>query len=183
MIIYCVRHSHAEHNVENLMNGDPSKLFNLTELGKKQSKQIAEKIKDVSFDIIITSEFPRTIETAKIIINNPSIPFKKDERINDLKSVVEGENYEKYIEELKKAIEIQRVDIFNAKINDGESINEEKQRIHSFLDDLKNKEYQTVLIVAHYDTLQIIHGYVKNLANEQMKELIIEHGKVYKFEI
>ena len=39
MIIYGLRHGHAEHNIDNLMNGDPSKSFNLTDLGREQAKK------------------------------------------------------------------------------------------------------------------------------------------------
>ena len=42
MILYCVRHGQAEHNIKNLMNGDPSKKIKLTELGKKQAEKTAE---------------------------------------------------------------------------------------------------------------------------------------------
>lgn len=183
MIIYGLRHGHAEHNIDNLMNGDPYKSFNLTDLGREQAKKAAEELKKIPFDVIITSEFPRTIETAKIIINNHSTYLKNDKRLNDIRTGMEGETSNKYFEELKKIAKAKNIDIINAKINGGESFIDEKERIYSFLDDLKEQNHKIVLIVAHYDTIQIINGYTNNLTNEQMKKNIIENGKIYKFKI
>ncbi len=183
MNIYCLRHGRAEHNLNHIMNGDSSKQFHLIDLGKEQAKQAAEKLKGVKIDIIFTSEFLRTKETVEIINENKGIGIKRDSRLNDLKSGLEGLTYDCYLTEREKSALEQKTDIYNAKINDGESVEEEKQRVYSFLNYLKKQKYNNVLIVAHYDTIVAIYGYVNDLNNEQMFELRPKCGEVYKFKI
>lgn len=60
-----VRHGEAEHNLENLYSGEVGNQHALTSKGKSQAKAAAAQLKDV--DVIITSPFIRTIETAQII--------------------------------------------------------------------------------------------------------------------
>jgi len=126
MILYCIRHGEAEHNLNHTMNGDPSKQIHLTEAGKKQASEAAEKLKEIQFDVIITSEFPRCKETTKILNKYHNLPLIIDKRINDTLSGVEGQTLNVYIKEREKAAKEQGTDIFNAVINDGESFENEK---------------------------------------------------------
>ncbi len=183
MILYCLRHGHAQHNINKIMSGDPSKIFHLTELGKQQAQEAAEQLKEVPLEIIYTSEMLRTIQTAEIINKYHKVEIKNDPRLNDLKSGLEGKRYAEYKEKQKKASEIQKVDIYHAKVNDGESLEEEKQRTYNFLDELKTKNHKNVLITAHFDTIIFINGYANNLTNKEMNKIKPQKGEIYKFEI
>lgn len=96
---------------------------------------------------------------------------------------MEGKPYSHYIKERKKAAKKQNTDIFNSRVNSGESVEDEKNRIFSFIEELKKKDYKVVLIIAHYDTLQIINAYVKNLSNKEMLEFKPQRGGLYRFEL
>jgi len=183
MILYCMRHGHAEHNANDIMNGNPSKQFKLTKLGRGQVIKGKEKIKDVQLDVVITSEFPRAIETAKIVSAGLDIPTIQDKRLNDIKSGVEGKSYFEYKEQQKIAAEIQGTDVSHARINDGESFEDEKKRVYSFLDWLKNQNYENVLISAHFDTVVIINYYINNLTNEEGHLFKPQKGQIYKFSL
>ena len=67
MKLYVIRHGRTPWNEKGLMQG----LVNikLSETGKKEAKDIREKLKDISFDICISSPLKRTLETANIVIN------------------------------------------------------------------------------------------------------------------
>jgi len=178
MILYCLRHGQAEHNINHLMNGDPSKPYHLTELGKQQAIETRGKLKDISFDIIITSEMPRAIETAKII-NKNNVNQVKDKRLNDLDSGVEEKTYKEYKAEQKRLAEIQNIDTRDVRINKGESFNDEKNRIWNFLKELKIKNYKNVLLIAHFDTIIAIDEY----ANKNISQNKPKNCEIFRFEI
>ncbi len=140
MKIYIVRHGQVPHNALGKYNTTDE---DLTELGIKQAEELRDKIKNIDFDIIISSPLNRAKHTAKIVnVNNTKIIY--DNRImerscGDLSgkplTVTNREEYWNY----------------NTTIQYGTSENIKVffERIFEFLDDLKTKEYKSVLIVAH----------------------------------
>ncbi len=161
MKVFFVRHGQTNYNILDLCNDDPTKDVHLTDLGKQQAETVRNKIKNIDLDIVIISELPRTKETASIITKNHQVEFKIDSRINDRKTGYDS----KPVSELTKALE---PDIFNLKFNNGESFKEEKQRLHSFLDELKTLQYETILVVTHSEILKLINGHYNNLSDQEI---------------
>ncbi|WP_086313472.1 alpha-ribazole phosphatase [Enterococcus sp. 7F3_DIV0205] len=64
-MIYLIRHGETLLNQEKKFYG--SLDVSLTETGKKQSRQIAEKLKEIYFSNIYVSQLKRTLETAEIV--------------------------------------------------------------------------------------------------------------------
>ena len=64
-MIYIVRHGQTEWNVSKRLQGH--KPITLNEKGREEAKTFAEKIKDLDFDRIISSDLLRAKETAEII--------------------------------------------------------------------------------------------------------------------
>ncbi len=179
MILYCLRHGQAEHNINRLMNGDSKELINLTVLGKQQCSEAREKLKNIYFDIIISSEFPRAFQTAEIIKGNKKIEIKIDERINEVISGMEGQAYLEYVkrkEEISKEKVISRRDV---RINGGESFNDVKKRVSNFLNDLKTKDYKIVLVVSHYDPIIALDEVIVNSPST----ILPKNCEIFKFEI
>jgi len=165
------------------MSGDPSKIYHLTKLGVKQAEKASEELKEVPLNIIFTSEFQRTKDTGKVIGKNHSCEIKIDKRLNDFISGMEDEGYHKYLKIREEISETKNLDLYDVRINDGESFNEEKERVWDFLNDLKEKDYKVALIVAHQDTLVCIKGHCDNLTSKEMNDFEPGSGKVYKFEV
>ena len=176
MKTYFVRHGQTNYNVEGLCNDDPSKKVYLTDFGKKQSEVVAEKLKDKKFEVIYISELPRTKETADTINKHHNVLIKIDKRINDTKTGFESKTFIGY----QKAIEKDR---FNIKLNEGESFQEEKQRVFNFLEYLKKQNYKSVHIVSHSEIMQIVNGYFNNLSDEGMVSTKIDNSQVLQFNI
>ena len=174
MKLFVVRHGQTNYNLKHLCNDDPKVDVHLTEEGTKQAEIIANKLKDIKFDAVFISEIPRTRETAEII--NKNLKLKVDSRINDRKTGLEGGTTAKFNEIMKD-------DLFNKKINDGESFQEEKKRVFSFLDELSKLDYKNVLIVSHHETIKIITGYFKKLNDQEMWDLRINNCMVQEFDI
>src|SRR3989338_10264961 len=63
--LYLVRHGETEWNVKKINQGQ-SESF-LTEVGIQQAKETGQKLKNVKFDAIFSSDLSRTYKTAEII--------------------------------------------------------------------------------------------------------------------
>lgn len=76
---YFIRH--AEKDTTDASNQDPK----LTETGKKRAQDWVRTFKDIDFDLIYSSDYKRSINTAKPIANakNKEIKFYNTEKLND----------------------------------------------------------------------------------------------------
>lgn len=178
MELIIVRHGQTISNINNICDDDSLKKTSLTKKGEKQAKKVAEILKEKNIDIIFTSEFFRTNETANIINQYYKVKIKIDKRLNDRKTGFTGESQKTFIKFLKDS-----KDFWNVKHKNGESFEEEKKRVHSFVKYLKNFSYKVVLIVAHGETIQIIRGYFEDLTNKEMLNLNIKNCSIYKIKI
>lgn len=141
-----VRHGQTNMNAEKLFFGklDPE----LNEVGRKQAFQTREKIKDIYYDNIYSSDLKRASETAEIInCLNKKIEF--DSRLQEINfGIFEGLKYEeiknKYPEECKKS----EIDWENYNFETGESPKEMQKRAVAFVENLDlNKDN---LIITHW---------------------------------
>ena len=79
MKIYIVRHGEVPHNALKQYNSEDE---DLNEKGISQAEALKDKIKDIDYDIIISSPLIRARHTADIInVNNKEIIF--DDRIKE----------------------------------------------------------------------------------------------------
>lgn len=163
MKAYFVRHGQTNYNLRCLCNDDPTKDVHLTTLGIDQAAIVAEKLRYTPLESILVSELPRTKETAEIINRYHNLPITLDRRINDRKTGFEGKPDTEFFAAIDKS-----TDPFGARFNGEESFQEEKQRVYSFLEDIKQENYEHALIVTHSEILKIIKGYFKNLSDKDM---------------
>ncbi|MFA6076953.1 MAG: histidine phosphatase family protein [Candidatus Paceibacterota bacterium] len=63
--LYLVRHGETEWNVKNINQGQSESY--LTERGIEQAKETAERLKDIKFDAVFSSDLGRCTRTAEII--------------------------------------------------------------------------------------------------------------------
>ncbi len=177
MLIYAIRHGETEYNIKRLCDSDPVRNVMLTKKGISQAKEASNRLANIKFDAIFISQISRTKETAKIILRNEE-KLIVDKRINDRLTGFQ----DRPVEEYEKALRNSR-DIWNAKFGNGESLEEEKNRVFSFLGELIEEKYKTVLVVTHLETIQIISGYFKNLSNREMLNVPVANCQVFKFTI
>jgi broad specificity phosphatase PhoE len=67
-------------------------------------------------------------------------------------------------------------DRWTARFNGGESIEDMKQRVAEFLEDLKGKPYDTVLIVTSQWVIFSAIATIRNISNEEAWKLEVEPG-------
>ena len=76
-----VRHGETEWNIERKLQGQENS--ELTKLGYKQTELVANTLKNESFDICISSDLPRCVKTAEIILMNKNIEIIYEPRLRE----------------------------------------------------------------------------------------------------
>ncbi len=82
MNVYFVRHGQSEGNLKNLHQ---SPEMPLSEDGKNQAVILAERLKEMPIDLIFTSPFIRSSQTAKIISEKLGLPVEYWEELKERK--------------------------------------------------------------------------------------------------
>ena len=139
MKVYIVRHGEVPHNALKQYNNENE---DLNENGIRQANELKERIKNINYDIIISSPLLRAKHTAQIInVNNKKILINdklKERDPGDLSgktlTVTNRDEYWNYNTTNKNGT--------------SENIREFFKRIYNFLEDLKKEDYESVLIVA-----------------------------------
>lgn len=157
MKIYLVRHGECDSNLKKIYN---YKHEGLNNTGMEYAKILKEKIKDINFDIIYSSPLLRTQQTAEILnVNN--IPIVYDARLREREhgslegksiEVTDREKYWNYYTNVNYGTEERIPELFN--------------RVKNFLDELKKKEYNNVLIVAHSGVSKAFYAYFNGIPKD-----------------
>lgn len=171
-----VRHGQAQHNVDSITKDRESSL---TEEGVDQAEITSKYLSSHKFDMVITSELKRTIETADIIVKNLDYQgdIISDKLFNELgprdlsqeiKQEVEGiiqefnekykcdpigyqENYKDKIKSLGEKFRVR------------ETVEYDHNRIRDMIKYLENIKNKKVLLVAHSGVILDIVTDVLNL--------------------
>lgn len=162
MKVALVRHGQTEENFRNRLQGRSNHILN--ETGKRQAQRLREKIKNKEYDICYTSPLARCVETAMILIGD-RVLMELDERLVERNlGKLEGHARSEYDTDFYWDYDL------NTNENEVEPVHDLFKRCEEFLNSLKEKNYQSVLIVSHsaiYRTLRYL------LTNGELK------GKLY----
>ena len=114
----------------------------LSELGKKQAKELGERYKDQRFDAIFCSDLQRSYKTAEIAFGS-KFPIVKDARLREC-------DYGDLTQKPAEIVSPEKPKRINTPFPSGESYEQTSERINSFLDDLKRHfDGKTVMILGH----------------------------------
>lgn len=174
MQVYIVRHGEVPHNALKQYNNENE---DLNENGIRQANELKEKIKNINYDIIISSPLLRAKHTAQIInVNNKKILINdklKERDSGDLSgkplTVTNRDEYWNY----------------NTTIRYGtsENIREFFKRIYNFLEDLKKEDYESVLIVAHSGVSKAFNGYFEGIKDGMFLDRGLKNCEIKEYEI
>ncbi len=174
MKIYLARHGQVPHNASHQYN---TKDEDLTDIGIKQALEVKEKIKDIDFDIVISSPLIRAKHTAEIITkNSDKIIF--DDRIRERScgslsgqplEVTNREEYWNYYTDIQYGT--------------SENIQEFFKRVYNFLDELKTKDYQKVLIVGHSGISKAFNGYFEGIQDGKFLNRGLKNCEIKEYEL
>ncbi len=172
---FTLRHGEANHTKKDTIAGwselkNPASASRLTEIGKKQVKKSTEQLKKLGgVDLIFSSDFIRTKETAEIVADVLNFDKKKiifDERLREYNvGIFDG----KKIKEHKAYFNNNQLREFTASAPEGETLNNVKKRMIEFLFELEKKyKNKKILIVSHGDPLWVFEAGIKGLENEKI---------------
>lgn len=178
MKLYLARHTRTNYNDLQLCNADPAVDVHLTPIGITQAETLAKKLEHVDFDHIFVSELRRTKQTAEIINKFHNVAIEIDPRLNDGRSGFEGKPFEEYMQVFNAA-----KNKWTARFNDGESVEDIKQRVAGFIHDLQIKDYDAVLIVTSYWLIQAILAVVRDIPLAEAWEVEVSQGGYMELEI
>ncbi|MEX2090704.1 MAG: class I tRNA ligase family protein [Candidatus Paceibacterota bacterium] len=166
---YVLRHGHS---TKNGMSGQPGIIssvlekdqYPLTESGREQIRKVALKLKKAGgVDMIITSPFKRTKETAEIIADDLGIKVHIEPRIAEFRHSLICEGKDHHVCGLEK--ESRR--IWDKKYGDEESWKELRGRMSQFLRDINSKqEGKKTLLVSHGDPIWLLETFTLGLSAE-----------------
>lgn len=176
MKVYVARHAETNYNLLGLCNDSPDVNVYLTNKGIEQGKILAMTLKSMDFDLIITSAFPRTKETAKILNKYHNVPTIADSRLNDVLTGFEGKPVKDF-----RAARQNAENQWTVRLNGGESFEDEKARVRSFLNDLQKRSEKCVLVVTHQAIARLIYASVHNLPNKQVDDIKVSNTHCFEF--
>ena len=78
-----VRHGESVFSAKALVNGDPGVACGLTELGRQQARQLGERLEGEPIGLCVVTEFPRTHETADLVLGEREVPRLIVPELND----------------------------------------------------------------------------------------------------
>lgn len=178
MKLYLARHTLTNYNEKDICNGDPAIDVHLTSTGITQAKGLAQNLEAVRFDHIFVSQFKRTQQTAEIINALHGLKIEVDPRLNDIRSEFEGKPYKDYVKALHAAD-----NKWTVRFNGGESIEDMKKRAIDFVDNLRTKDFKTVLVVTSEWVIRAMLTHIQNLSNEEAWDMAMTQGEYIEVEL
>jgi broad specificity phosphatase PhoE len=132
-------HGTTTDNEEHISSG--WKDVDLSDLGIKQSKELPSQNSN-NFDIVFCSDLIRAVHSAELSFKD-KFPILIDNRLREC-------NYGDYNGKPSEIVEPLQEQNINRRFSNGESYDDVKERIQSFLNDIKNEyEGKHIAIVAH----------------------------------
>mgnify|MGYP001608033740 CR=1 FL=1 len=183
-----VRHGESEWNKTGTWTGLTD--IGLSEIGREEARQAAEKLKDISIDQAYTSVLSRAKETCTIMLDALS---KKDVKITGDKALNErdygdftGKNKWQIQQEVgeEQFLKIRRS--YNFQIPNGESLKQVYERVLPYYQQVilpKLKVGKNILISAHGNSLRALIKYLENVSDTDIPNVEIKTGQIYLYKI
>jgi probable phosphoglycerate mutase len=149
-IIYFFRHAQSDENINQNKNIHAREQY-LTEAGKLQATQLADRIKSLQLPYLISSTLTRAKETSKIISSNINI----DIEYSDL--FIEKQKPSSIIGQIRQEPRVLEIEqnwgnsLFtpNTQIEDGDSYDSILARVEQVIEFLKSKPETVLGVVTH----------------------------------
>lgn len=174
MKVYIVRHGEVPHNVLKEYNNEEE---DLTDKGIMQAIDLRDRIRDIKFDIVISSPLLRTVHTENILTYYDDSIITDDRLIErdcgDLSGkpneYTDREEYWNYYT--------------NIQYGTSENIQAFFKRVYDFLDELKTKDYEKVLIVAHSGVSKAFSGYFEGIGDGKFLNRGLKNCEIKMYEL
>ena len=139
----------------------------LTEKGRQQARELGRKVREsgVHIDEILYSPLSRAADTAKAVAEATGLPARCEPRLRE-------QCFGKYEGTPRDGAEFRISKThFADRYDGGESMMQLAQRIYNLLDELRQDEDKTYLLVAHNGIARVVESYFHDMTNEEYKEM------------
>lgn len=164
-----VRHGQAESNAKGVCSGDQGKAdYSLTANGRRQLEKTVKEIKNEKVDLIFSSDFLRTKQSAEFFAKKIKKGIIYDKRLRDIAvGSFEGKTIV-----LSREWRSGQPDYFEAVFpGGGESLKMVGERMVNFLDEIGSKyQGKTILIVSHQDPIKTLYRYFGVVGKNNLNE-------------
>ena len=163
--IYFARHGETVWNVENKICGMTDSP--LTEKGRQQARELGQKVKESG-----------AADTAMAIAEATGLPARCEPRLRE-------QCFGKYEGTPRDGAEFRISKThFADRYDGGESMMQLAQRIYNLLDELRQDENKTYLLVAHNGIARVVESYFHDMTNEEYSAAGIKNCELveYRFE-
>jgi broad specificity phosphatase PhoE len=144
MRLYVIaRHAESVLNLERRLNGDPSRLVDLTERGREEARQLGTQVANIPLDLCVHTRFSRTRETAVIALAGRDVPILVEPLLDDIDV---GDFDGAPLEEYRAWKHGHPRDV---PFPGGESLDDAARRYAAGLRNLLERPEATVLVVCH----------------------------------
>ncbi len=174
-----MRHGEAESNIKRILAG--RKLdYHLTQKGRDQVADVADKLRDISVAAIYTSPIPRAVETSQIVSERIGISHAVDERLTETEmGSLAGMRYNDVLSRYDDLfLKFYRDDSVPSEMGI-ESFSKIGVRMGSMLDYVAEKHYeQNVLLVTHLDPIKAAVRLVMDLKPEALFKMSVRNASL-----
>jgi isoleucyl-tRNA synthetase len=169
---FLMRHGEAEHNVKGIASSSINDEFGLTETGRRQAREQAEKLKHKNITHIYASPFRRARETAEIMAEVLGLSLDsivQDETLREIDfGDLNGKAAAEFFEYKKKYMPR-----YSDPFPNGESFLDAKKRFGAFVYNLEKAHQDSViLMVSHGVALETLKAVVQGAGDVASKEII-----------
>ena len=160
--IYFARHGETVWNVENKICGMTDSP--LTEKGRQQARELGQKVKESG-----------AADTAKAVAEATGLPARCEPRLRE-------QCFGKYEGTPRDGAEFRISKThFADRYDGGESMMQLAQRIYNLLDELRQDENKTYLLVAHNGIARVVESYFHDMTNEEYAAAGIKNCELVKY--
>ncbi len=168
-LFYFVRHGQSEGNKSKILSGQIDHA--LTEQGLEEARETA-KVIPADYDAVYSSDLIRCRQTADIV-NTKHLPVTYDRRLRERNfGSLQGKN----LDEVRSFFLPQGQ--YDYRPYGGESFDDVKARVLSFLEDTKRTGAKHVLVVTSEGVIRLLHF----VFNEKL-EMKVSNASVHEFEL
>jgi len=176
---FVMRHGQAENNVKHILSSVPENKHSLTDEGKKQIEKTLKKLKKEKIDIIISSDFLRTKETAMILrdslgLKGSALVFDKRLREFDFGdfNLKTEQDYFTFLPDFFGNMEKQ--------MPNGETLMDVRRRVGDFMYEMEKKySGKNILLVSHETPIWLLSAVTLGLNDKKTVE--IRDGRQIEF--
>lgn len=169
--IYLIRHGQSLGNLNATFLGHTD--LDLSPLGYSQAEMSCKYLLDKGIDVVYSSDLIRAFNTSKPLCDALGLKAIKNRNFREIYAGLwEGKTFNYLTETYPETYSVWRNDIGNAKIDDGETVQELYHRITTEIKKIASEcDGKTVAIFTHATPIRALYCFCNGLSVTNMKDI------------